>query len=91
MSSKPDETIIVRILFFGGARDATSATEVDLHVPAAATVKEVFETLTRRFPDLQQFGRSLLFAVNREYAGADVKLKANDEIAIFPPVSGGCQ
>jgi molybdopterin converting factor subunit 1 len=89
MSSKPDETIIVRILFFGGARDATSASEVDLHVPVAATVKEVFERLIQRFPDLQRFGRSLLFAVNREYAGPDVELKTNDEIAIFPPVSGG--
>jgi molybdopterin converting factor subunit 1 len=89
MSSTADKTVIVRILFFGGARDATSASEVDLHVPEGATVKELFEKLTQRFPDLQRFGRSLLFAVNREYAGADVKLKANDEIAIFPPVSGG--
>ena len=89
MSSRQDETIIVRVLFFGGARDATSATEVDLHVPTTATVKVVFEKLTERFPDLQRFGRSLLFAVNREYAGPDVQLKPNDELAIFPPVSGG--
>ena len=89
MSSKPDDTIIVRILFFGGARDATSASEVDLHVPATATVKVVFEKLTARFPELERFGRSLLFAVNREYAAPDVRLKANDELAIFPPVSGG--
>ncbi|HZJ43892.1 MAG TPA: MoaD/ThiS family protein [Pyrinomonadaceae bacterium] len=88
-SRPPDETIVVRILFFGGARDATSASEVDLHVPSTATVKVVFDKLTERFPDLQRFGRSLLFAVNREYAGPDVKLEANDELAIFPPVSGG--
>ena len=89
MSSRQDETIIVRVLFFGGARDATSATEVDLRVPATATVKVVFEKLAERFPDLQRYGRSLLFAVNREYAGPDAQLKANDELAIFPPVSGG--
>jgi MoaE-MoaD fusion protein len=89
MSSKPDDTIIVRILFFGGARDATSASEVDLRVPTTATVKVVFEKLIERFPELERFGRSLLFAVNREYAGPDVRLKGNDELAIFPPVSGG--
>jgi molybdopterin converting factor subunit 1 len=89
MSSRKDETIIVRVLFFGGARDATSATEVDLRVPTTATVRVVFEKLSERFPDLQRFGRSLLFAVNREYAGPDVPLKPNDELAIFPPVSGG--
>ena len=90
MSSRPlDQTIVVRILFFVGARDATSASEVDLRVPSTATVKVVSDKLTERFPDLQRFGRSLLFAVNREYAGPDVKLAANDELAIFPPVSGG--
>jgi molybdopterin synthase catalytic subunit len=31
----------------------------------------------------------LLFAVNQEYATPDTQLKENDELAVFPPVSGG--
>ena len=31
----------------------------------------------------------LRFAVNHEYIIENIKLDANDEIAIFPPVSGG--
>jgi molybdopterin synthase catalytic subunit len=30
-----------------------------------------------------------LFAVNQEYATPDTLLKENDELAVFPPVSGG--
>jgi molybdopterin synthase catalytic subunit len=31
----------------------------------------------------------LLFAVNQEYATPDTQLQENDELAVFPPVSGG--
>jgi molybdopterin synthase sulfur carrier subunit len=33
--------------------------------------------------------RPLLCAVNREYAGPDTMLRDGDEVALFPPVSGG--
>ena len=34
-------------------------------------------------------GGALLVAVNREYAAADAALKDGDEVALFPPVTGG--
>jgi len=34
-------------------------------------------------------GGALLVAVNREYAAAGAPLKDGDEVALFPPVSGG--
>ena len=34
-------------------------------------------------------GPPLLVAVNREYAAADTPLKDGDEVALFPPVTGG--
>jgi molybdopterin synthase catalytic subunit len=40
-------------------------------------------------PSLRRFGRSLLVAVNEEYAGTGAEVRAGDEVAIFPPVSGG--
>jgi len=33
--------------------------------------------------------KGLLYAVNREYAGADRELRDGDEVALIPPVSGG--
>jgi molybdopterin synthase catalytic subunit len=44
------------------------------------------------FPALRQrFGRSLLFALNQEYAPVDRPVNEGDELAVFPPVSGGSE
>ena len=79
----------IRVLFFGAARDAVEANELDLAVEAPATVSSAFQNLKTRFSTLERFGRSLLFAVNQEYATPETELKENDELAVFPPVSGG--
>ena len=79
----------VRVLFFGAARDVVDANELELSLDAPATIGSAFETLAARFSELERFGRSLLFAVNQEYATRDTRLNENDELAVFPPVSGG--
>lgn len=79
----------VRVLFFGAAREETGSDESTLELLLPATVADVFEAALQSFPQLQRFGRSLLVAVNEEYKPADAEVRAGDEIAIFPPVSGG--
>ena len=77
------------MLFFGAARDVVDANPLDLSLEAPATVGSAFQSLVEKFSPLERFGRSLLFAVNQEYATPDTVLKENDELAVFPPVSGG--
>lgn len=79
----------VTVLFFGAARDAVGREEVKLSLHAA-NAANAFQELLEHFPELRRFGRSLLFAVNQEYAQADREVKDGDELAVFPPVSGGC-
>jgi len=79
----------VRVLFFGAARDVVDAKQLELSLDAPATVSSAFQNLVSNFSQLERFGRSLLFAVNQEYATPDTALKENDELAVFPPVSGG--
>ena len=81
----------IRVLFFGAARDAVEANQLEIVVEEPATVSSAFQSLKDRFEKLERFGRSLLFAVNQEYATPDTQLKENDELAVFPPVSGGSQ
>src|SRR4026209_2808362 len=81
--------VTIRVLFFGAARDVVDANQLELSLDAPATVSSAFQKLVGRFAPLERFGRSLLFAVNQEYATPDTPLKENDELAVFPPVSGG--
>ena len=83
------DRVSIRVLFFGAARDVVDSNPLDLSLDAPATVASAFQNLVSRFSQLERFGRSLLFAVNQEYATPDTLLKENDELAVFPPVSGG--
>ena len=83
------DAVKVRVLFFGAARDVVDQNPLEISLPAPATVSTAFQSLVAKFSELERFGRSLLFAVNQEYATPDTVLKENDELAVFPPVSGG--
>ncbi len=84
------KSLRVRVLFFGAARESIGKGEVELDIRAPATVASAFEDVLKSFPELSaRFGRSLLFAVNQEYAPKEVEVRAGDELAVFPPVSGG--
>ena len=86
----PAGAVRVRLLFFGAAREAAGADELTLEVGAPATVSSALAAVLERHPALRRFGRSLLVALNQEYArDADAPLKDGDELALFPPVSGG--
>lgn len=79
----------MRVLFFGAARDAVGGEEFDFSLRAPATGASALTEVVERYPQLLRFGRSLLFAVNCEYAAPDREIKNGDELAFFPPVSGG--
>src|SRR5688572_11730904 len=81
--------VSIRVLFFGAARDVVDSNPLEISLDAPATVSTAFKNLVERFSQLERFGRSLLFAVNQEYATRDTPLHENDELAVFPPVSGG--
>ncbi len=83
--------ITIRVLFFGAARDVVDQNPLSLSLDSTVTVSRAFQQLVEKYRDLGRFGRSLLFAVNQEYATPETELKDNDELAIFPPVSGGSQ
>jgi len=81
----------ITVLFFGAAREVVDQNPLPLSfaTDGPAKVAHAFQQLIEKYRGLERFGRSLLFAVNEEYATLDTDLKNEDELAIFPPVSGG--
>lgn len=79
----------VTVRLFARLRDIAGAGELERDVPAGATVRVLWETLTREFPELEPYAASISSAVNAEYTRPDAPLSDGDEVAFLPPVSGG--
>lgn len=78
--------MIVTVRLFAMARERAGADELELELPAGATVADALaaEPLAAIAADL-----GCLLAVNRTYAPAGHELEPGDELALIPPVSGG--
>jgi MoaD family protein len=77
-----------KINLFGITRDIVGKNIIEVEINQAADVQTVLGKLKTDFPKLQEI-KSLLIAVNSEYAESALILAENDEIALIPPVSGG--
>lgn len=76
-----------KVRAFGITRELLGGKEAVIDIQGD-TVGDLRNELASRFPDLQGLN-SLYIAVNSDYAAEDLVLKASDEIALIPPVSGG--
>jgi molybdopterin converting factor subunit 1 len=84
------ELIHIRVLYFGEAADIAQKREDEISLLPDTNAQTAFENILNDRPVLRaRFNRSLLFAVNLEYVGGEQTLYDGDELAIFPPVSGG--
>jgi molybdopterin synthase sulfur carrier subunit len=83
----------VKILYFAWLRAKTGVAEEEVDLPEhVADVASLIEWLKGRGPGHAQALADpsvVRVAVNQEYARPDHPVKAGDEVAIFPPVTGG--
>jgi molybdopterin converting factor subunit 1 len=77
------------VQLFARARDLAGASRAELQLAPGATVNDLLTALTERHPALAPLRRSLLVAVNHDYATPETIVPEDAEIACFPPVSGG--
>ena len=92
---KPNETrtATVRILYFARLREALGKDEENLVLPdGVATVGQLAEFLRQRgaaWATELGSGRAVRVAVNQDMAEPDTVIRGGEEIAFFPPVTGG--
>jgi molybdopterin converting factor subunit 1 len=77
----------VEVRFFARCREIVGAKRTELEIEDGMMLNELKELLIQEYPDLKK--QKLLLSLNHTYAGPEAKLKEKDEIAVFPPVSGG--
>jgi sulfur-carrier protein len=83
----------VKLLFFAYLRDKAGVAEEEVTPPASVTdVASLLDWLRGRgggYAEALADPAIVRVAVNQEYARADHPVKAGDEVALFPPVTGG--
>lgn len=79
----------ITVLFFASIKDAMRTNHMSLTLTDGATVADVRATLAQRFPDASNHLNHAIAAINQDFATDSDTLKADDEVAFFPPVSGG--
>jgi molybdopterin converting factor subunit 1 len=82
--------VTVQLLYFGMLKDFFEAERDLVELHEGATVGELVALLRDRAASDMAVWKSIAVAVNREYSGLERVLKDGDEVALLPPVSGGC-
>lgn len=83
---------MLKILYFASLRESLGTAGESWPVPTPPTVEVLVNTLRVRgenWSNALGTGKRWRVAINQEMASLDSPLKAGDEVAIFPPVTGG--
>lgn len=87
-----DGPLMARILYFAWVREKMGVAEERVTLPETVhTITQLTQMLRARDPRFDQAlsDPSLRVAVNQEHAQPETLVTDQDEIAFFPPVSGG--
>lgn len=83
----------MRVLYFAWLRHRVGVGSEELALPdGVRTVRQLGDWLAQRHPGFGEAWQRpgvIRIAVNQTHVPDDVELTANDEVAFFPPVTGG--
>ncbi len=79
----------ITIKLFARLRELAGAGSLNRSLPEPATVTDVLALLENEFPAWAQAAPRTVAALNQEFVNLDARLSDGDEVAFFPPVSGG--
>ena len=80
----------IRVLYFASLKEAVGRSEEALDLPTGiTTVGALRDWLISEGRIALASAKNLRMAVNQDMAKADTLIQAGDEVAFFPPVTGG--
>ncbi|MDX1705903.1 molybdopterin converting factor subunit 1 [Pseudidiomarina sp.] len=82
---------MLTVKLFAALRERLDCASLTVDATGISRVSELKQALAARSPKWQHelSQNDVLCAVNQQLAAADMPLQAGDEVAFFPPVTGG--
>lgn len=75
----------IQVKFFASLRERVGKAEAELNAGDSVTALQVWQESTGQ----DELASNILIAVNMEYVDGDHLVNDADEVAFFPPVTGG--
>ena len=79
----------IRVLLFARLRELAGREIIELELEPGGTIGDAWNRLRGSIPALAEFVPPPLSARNQDHARMGEPVEDGDEIAFFPPVSGG--
>jgi molybdopterin synthase sulfur carrier subunit len=82
---------MIKVVFFAALREQLACSELTLSTENISTIADVKQQLSTKDAHWQQVfsNSSLLSAVNHDMVDNSYLVSSGDEVAFFPPVTGG--
>ena len=82
---------MINVVFFASLKEQLGCDEITLDINQPSSLKEIKALLIMQNTSWQSAfeNRSLLMAINHEMVTEEDIAKSGDEVAFFPPVTGG--
>jgi molybdopterin synthase catalytic subunit len=81
--------MILNIKLFATLKDRAGQNQIDVTIPSPATVQDLLDAVQVSYPLLAPSLPTVLVAINKNFAFPETIIDPDDEVALFPPVSGG--
>ncbi|MEW6502452.1 MAG: molybdopterin converting factor subunit 1 [Chloroflexota bacterium] len=84
-----NEPIMVKVLFFAHLKELSGVEKEWIGLSQPLRVADLKHLLGQRYPLIHERLANVLVAINQQYASDEDVIQPGDEVAFFPPVSGG--
>lgn len=82
---------MINVLFFASLREKLNCASIELSLTTPCHARDVLQQLIKQHPEWENAlqGARLLVAINQEMSQPADTVQDGDEVAFYPPVTGG--
>ena len=78
----------MKILYFASLKENLNTAHDEINVASPVSISSIKKQLIEKYGE-RHFPDNILYAVNHEMVNESTKVCESDEVAFFPPVTGG--
>jgi molybdopterin synthase sulfur carrier subunit len=83
---------LIKVVLFASLREDLGVSEVEVTPAGIGSVADLIEGLSQRFGEIWRetlMAENVLVAINQNMVKNEISVSDGDEVAFFPPVTGG--